>query len=497
MVDPITYKRYKHIRNMYRRTSLEEILYFGWEYNNYLTMGRPLPADIPYIPGNSLPGNHLSNWRFLAPWDIDKFLQLGLRHGSRSNSFKSLKEGNRFVKIINLEKSFENQLIKIYKPEINQYLIQIAIKQFPYEERIHIDAFVRYFVLYQCISEDIEKIYGLSLEKIYRIGIVLVWNYYYKHKLSIQDYKLNMDGITRDDIDKFITIFSTSDRALQSKIEEYEEVDSTYNMRMNPLMYWPLVKLGNYLYCPSTFFLLERLTFGLKQDFNSQKGITEKLGKALENYILEYTQKVNISGKVQVYGEEEITIGKNTVKTIDVSVIDENMHLFIEVKHRDWVTRYVRENNEGYKELVSSITNVLTQAYKSLSLYRSDLYPSVSYKPDIPKILFVVGQSDIYILPPKIKTLVDESLRVQLEDNNIDIKILKEIPYALCNISIWEYISQLIAQDGLEKVMTTYINKASLPIIAPHVEEDKTLIPIEKVWDIKGGLIKALIKAKT
>jgi hypothetical protein len=306
-----------------------------------------------------------------------------------------------------------------------------------------------------------------------------------------------MDGITIEDIDKFITIFSTSDSVLQSKIEEYEEVDSTYDMRMNPLMYWPLVKLNNYLYCPSTFFLLERLTFGLKQDFNSQEGITKKLGKALEDYVLEYLRKVDTCGKVQVYGEEEITIRKNTAKTIDVSVIDKDMHLFIEVKHRDWVTKYVRENNEGYKELVGNITDVLVQAYKSLDLYRSNLYPFVSYRPDIPKILFVVGQSDIYVLPPRIKTLVDENLKTRLKSNNIDTSILEEIPYALCNISIWEYISQLIAQEGLNKAITTYVNKTSLPIISPHVEGNRTFIPIEKVWNIKGGLIKALIKAKT
>lgn len=496
MVDPIIYKEYKPIRNIYRRTSLEEVLYFGWGYNNYLTMRRPLPADIPNVQDKSLPGNHPSNWRFLAPWDVDKFLQLGLRYGNRSNSCRSLKKNNRFAKVINLEKSFENELIKIYKPDINQYLVQMSIRQFPYEGRIHIDAFVRYFVLYQCIKEDIQKIYGLSLEKIYRIGMVLVWNYYYKHKLPIQNYKLDMDRITREDIDRFIAVFSTSDRVLRSKIMEYEEVDSTYDMRMNPLMYWPLVKLDYYLYCPSTFFLLERLTFGLKQDFNSQKNVTDKLGKALEDYVLDYTQKVNLHGKVQVYGEEEITIRKNIVKTIDVSVVDENMHLFIEVKHRDWVTRYVRECNEGYKELVSSITDVLIQAYKSLSLYKDNLYPSIRYRSDIPKILFIVGQSDIYVLPPKIKTLVDESLKINLKNNNIDISIIEEIPYALCNVSIWEYVSQLIAQDGLDKVMTTYINKASLPVISPLVEEDKTFIPIEKVWDIKGGLVKTLIKAR-
>jgi hypothetical protein len=111
--------------------------------------------------------------------------------------------------------------------------------------------------------------------------------------------------------------------------------------------------------------------------------------------------------------------------------------------------------------------------------------------------LFVVGQSDIYVLPPRIKTLVDENLKTRLKSNNIDTSILEEIPYALCNISIWEYISQLIAQEGLNKAITTYVNKTSLPIISPHVEGNRTFIPIEKVWNIKGGLIKALIKAKT
>src|SRR5690606_37812233 len=106
--------------------------------------------------------------------------------------------------VINGHKELEDKLMKHYKFDMFHYLFRLSIKQFNFQSRIHLNAFERYYIIYTPIKADIEKIFGITLEKIYLIGLSLTGYFLGSFKVKRDNLEATLDGIFNDDINSFL-----------------------------------------------------------------------------------------------------------------------------------------------------------------------------------------------------------------------------------------------------------------------------------------------------
>lgn len=487
-------KLYKSLRNRFKRSHLDDVLYISWAYNNHMVYKLKLPQYIPNVFNKYSPIGNPSNNSILAPWDIDSFLQLGFKYSNRFYNSFTFNKPQHFTFAINQNKLIEDSLFKFYKFDILNYLIRLGIKQFPYQTRIHHTAFPRFYILYQPLRDEIaEHFKGLSLEKLYLIGMTLTGYFLTHPRLNLENLSSEIKDFSINEIHIFLEYFSTNEKLVKDLLDDYKDLDESYGFRFNPIMFYPFVRYGNYIYCPSTFYALERLTHGLKYDFHKEQKIMDKIGIAFEDYVANYSEKINTNNRIYIRRAEEYKKGKKVVQTIDLIVSDNDVHLFVEVKHRDLVNKKIRESDEGSLDLINNIVEILFQSYKSLSDYKLNLYPSIKYSHSKIKQLFIVGQSDIYIFSEEnLNKPVKDRLIKLLSNEGIDPNLIEEIPFYFCNIAIWEYFIQITNEIGIQRTLEKKIQRESLPVINLKDADDINYLHPDRVFEIKNSFVQTL-----
>lgn len=487
-------KLYKSLRNRFKRSHLDDVLYISWAYNNHMVYKLKLPQYIPNVFNKYSPIGNPSNNSILAPWDIDSFLQLGFKYSNRFYNSFTFNKPQHFTFAINQNKLIEDSLFKFYKFDILNYLIRLGIKQFPYQTRIHHTAFPRFYILYQPLRDEIaEHFKGLSLEKLYLIGMTLTGYFLIHPKLNLNNLSSEIKDFSIDEIHIFLEFFSASEKLIKDLLDNYKDLDESYGFRFNPIMYYPFIQYGDCIYCPSTFYALDRLTHGLKYDFHNEQKIMDKIGSAFEDYVANYSKKIITNNQINIGMAENYKKGKRTIQSIDLVVSDNDAHLFVEVKHRDLVNKKIRESEKGSLDLINKIVEILFQSYKSLFDYKLNLYPSIKYSQSKIKKLFIVGQSDIYIFSEEnLDKPVKERLMKLLSKEGVDTNLIEEIPYYFCNIAVWEYFIQIIEKKGIKIAIEEKIEKDSLPVIKLKNAGDISYVHPDEVFELEQSFVETL-----
>ena len=302
-----------------------------------------------------------------------------------------------------------------------------------------------------------------------------------------------LEKITDKELRTFIKAFSSSNEAITAELEKYPEIDDTYGYRFNPVRFWPLVEFNNYLYCPMTYFLLERLTYGLIYDFHKEENVTKKAGVSFQNYVYNFSKKF-ASENLHITPEYKYKKGKHNPDSIDLMIDDNTSHLFVEVKHRNFIDKELSENDEGYKSLVDKLLEPLIQSYRTLNDYKNGLYNNLKYSKDISKYLFIVGLSDLYVLTDKPNQLLKEKLVEELTKKNIDPEIINEIPFFYCNIEVWEYLIQIISQSNIKQCIQDHTNKDSYPVIHLYNGSKYKFLKLEDIFTDGKSFLDLLLE---
>ncbi|MCK9368599.1 hypothetical protein M0R04_01340 [Candidatus Dojkabacteria bacterium] len=488
-------KYFNIVKNRISKTDYRDNFHIFWGYNTYFSFNQQLPPFLPKIFEDSKSREEV--WRVIGPWDIDTYIRLTLTYSNNNYPYKTLKEYQRFPRLINDNKALENAISErtfpVSNDKILSYLSLLSFSQFPLQNVVghYLNIVSRYAYLYKPdeISSIIRSKYNLAPEQIYIIGLAVV-GWYIKHFTIKKDITSELPGISNDDLKVFFSKFSTTFNKLKLKFKEYPELDEEYQFHFNWLRYYPLVEDSHCYYCPSPILLLDRILSGLHYDFDKNGDVLgDLIGKRVEEYISFILDK----SKVVFVGEKEYTNPKKKSekkKTIDFTLEDRDSIVFLEVKHRNLVSLDVRSKYTGYKKLIEEISAILCKSYKTLEDYKMGLYPHMKYSPSKKTFLLLLTLGDIYVFPYNFTA----ELKIRLIEKGINKDLIEEIPFFFVSPDSFEYLLQIIAKEGFLKAFNEYISKESLPLLHTKLN---VKFQFREPWDVFNSGIRPITAIKT
>lgn len=459
-MQPEMYKLYKPLRNHLRPVAIENGLSVIWAYINLMQLSDfKIPIDIE-IP-TELIKNKKSIHRGIYEWELALLAKELIIHGCDSDAFgkKDFRKYSYFANAVNKLKDFENRAWPIFgdKENVLREMGRVARRQFPWNVDIEFSIFLRYFKIYNNsrISKMVEGRIGLSIQKWYTVSTVMFGAMTTHVKMNI-DPEIKVAGITKGDFDKFISYASADIGTLRNKIKEDPVTDDQYVYSFNPLEFYPIVKIGNYYYCPVTTFLVWRLTSGIYFDLDQRDGdFRREFGLAFQDYILEVSKK--IIKKVKIIPEVKYKVGKSEKDSIDLILTDDNSAIFVEAKTKRLSAKSKSEfvKDESILKDLGILADSILQVYETIIEFERGLYPHIQYKKEIRIFPMVVTLEEWFIFgidAERLKTI----LIGKMKSKQISLDYLEKMPYIIISTMMYEVFVQILNHNSIEKVMTTW-----------------------------------------
>ncbi|HBB03802.1 TPA: hypothetical protein DCZ39_02765 [Patescibacteria group bacterium] len=168
---------YKPFKNHLRRLKLDDAFYVIWSYIQNLQFQNNFPEDIQVIPEyNDL--DYIQKSRYCPAWDLELLTKEVLINSSQSIGRETLKKANYFAGALNKLKQIEGEIGTHYiNPEnVLSELFRISHRQFSWQTRPNNEFITRYYKIFGTdkFKNIIKNKLGLSIQKIYLIGLMLI-----------------------------------------------------------------------------------------------------------------------------------------------------------------------------------------------------------------------------------------------------------------------------------------------------------------------------------
>lgn len=457
----IIYNLYKPLRNHLRAVSVENAFYVIWAYLNFFQFNKTLPSDIQV--NEIITSNQNNARRFLSEWELSLLAREIITNGQESlnGPIKNFQDYNYFSSAINKIKEFESNLSKLYinKNNILTELRRLSHRQFPWQQKPNSVDFIRYYKIYNNsrLKKVTENKLKLTIQQWYTIGTAITGGILSHPKFNI-DPEVTIAGITKKHFDIFINFTSNNLKALKEIINRDVDYDDQYVYALNPLEYYPLIKIKEYYYCPIITFLIWRITSGIYFDLVNEKDFGNNFGFAFQDYIEEISKKIFENKKIVFIPEEKYYINKNTPKdSVDFIIKKNNSAFFVEAKAK-------RIQNKSKTQLLSSETmekdlNILAedilQIYKTIKDHKNGHYKHFIYNESIIIYPLLVTLEDWYLFGEDVNNL-KEMVKQKMINAKLPLIYLDVMPYTICSIKNYEHLIQVINNLEINAVMNDW-----------------------------------------
>ncbi len=453
---------YKPLRNHLRKVHLLESLGVVRAYIQYLQVGQPLPKDIDAHP-RFLHARHPVE-RGVHAWELDTIARELLLHAIDTESQyapETFRRWDYFAGAVNKLKAFEDSLYGLSpKGMILLEIHRIAHRQFPWQRPQNAIMLARYFKIFGEPGLDaiIRRRIGLGVKDVYLIGLALAGNYIDNFFLDYPP-RIEIPGLDREKLDKFLTHFCIDLPVLKAKAQELQEVNENFAYSMNPLRMWPLVKVHiqgrDRIAAPIPPFFIHRFTEGLYYEIFRDPDFSEAFGESFQKYVGEVLGRANSDGTLRVLPEREYWIGKDRKDTVDWIVEDETAIMCVESKTKRLRLEAKTEirTTELLERELQKLADFIVQIYKSIRDYRAGHYPGFPFRPGKPAFPVVLTLEEWYSFGDMIQGRMDELVGRGLDGAGIDQAWVREMPYAVCSMADFESLIQVVVKGGIGVVM--------------------------------------------
>jgi hypothetical protein len=453
------YELYKPLRNFLRRTSLIQSLGVIRAYMQFLAFGQPFPNDIEVHSG-FLRASRAENGVY--EWELELLAKELILNAPEQGEL-DLRSWGSFSNSLNLLKKLEDGIAQHYEHLISKNILlemyRIAHRQFPWQHRDPLAHITRYLKIFGRPSLDLilrERI-GLGAQKLYLIGMSLMGVFVERFGLSLPA-RVEVAGLTQDDINRFIDTFASSMKNLREQIAKSQSYDQDYAYAFNPLKITPLVLVDvagrSTLIAPVPAYLLQRFTEGVYYEIYDAPGFAAAFGDAFQTYVGDVLAVVNQESAFEIQPEAEYYVGKDRKDSVDWIVSDDTAEMFIECKTKRirYAAKMAIASTEVLDEDLDKMASFVVQIYKTLADAQNGLYPN--WKPsDRPLYPIVLTLEDWYVFGERIVSQIDLRVVKKLADVGLHEDLLRRYPYTICTVAAFERAVQVMADAGIRAVM--------------------------------------------
>lgn len=372
---------------------------------------------------------------------------------------KDFRNWNYFSSAINKLKDFENNAWHIFgdKESILDELRRIAHRQFPWQSRPSWALFLRYFKIYgnPRLSSITQDVLGMTVLQWYTIGIALTGALLNHPKFNI-DANIQISTITKKEFDAFLKLTSIDLDGLNKIIDSNVRFNDEFIYTLNPLEYYPLVKIGSYYYGPLITLLIWRMTSGVYFDLVKESRFGHPFGLAFQDYILEASKKILIE-PMRVLPECKYKINKKEKDSVDIILLQTEAAIFVEVKAKrvQLKTKTQLIKTDALAKDLDLLSDDIVQLYSAMEDYFANAYPHLPYNPALKIYPLIVTLEDWYLIGRDADRLYD-LIKIKLQDRNISEVRLIECQYAVCSVNAYEHFLQVIAKHSIQDVMSKW-----------------------------------------
>ena len=149
--------------------------------------------------------------------------------------------------------------------------------------------------------------------------------------------------------------------------------DDEFVYTLNPLEYYPLVRIGDYYYCPIINFLAWRITSGIYFDLVNDKGFGHPFGLAFQDYLKEVSTTILASDITKVFSEEKYMVCKREEDSIDLILSQNAAAVFVEAKAKRMRARSKSQllSDESIDKDLDILADDIVQAYATIIDYKN------------------------------------------------------------------------------------------------------------------------------
>lgn len=447
------YKLYKPLRNYLRQFWIGNAFYVIWAYINYFQFSKSFPKDIE-INIEALNRQR----RSVYEWELSLLAREVIVNSSIDSKMvkKSFNKWSCFAGSINKIKEFENNIwpliggVSVLRNEFRR----ISHRQFPWQQHVTSADFVRYYKIYNSprIENIIKRMLDIDIREWYTIGLSIFGAFLTCPKMKI-DLNIEISPITKKEFDIFLNFVSADLDQIKETIKRDVKYNDEYVYSFNPLEYYPIVRVDEYYYCPVVNFLLWRITSGLFFDLVKDSDFGAHFGLAFQDYLLEISNKV-LNSNTMVIPEAKYKIGKKQKDAVDIILNQDNCMFFVEAKAKRMQVKAKTKlcsKSEINKDL-DILAEDIVQVYQTLNDYKNGHYENIKHD-ECKKIYpLIVTLEDWFLIGEDLLYLYNRVL-VKLGKKGLPIEILKESPYVLCSVRIYEILIQVLNKHSIENIL--------------------------------------------
>lgn len=456
--DSEVFGTYKPLRNHLGVVSLSEAMYTLGSFDRLCNFNQVLPSDIE----NPLYLRSYEDLFFkgqIHAWEIETITKESLLNSDPISGNKSLRKWNYLSNGVNKLKALEEKVSKKYvnKDNVLLELARISHRQFPWQSsRPNGRLLVRYFKLFSDpkLDEVIQKSLGLKTVELYAIGMAtaghFITNITYKLPINVQ-----LGKITLEQFNQFLNHFSRSLDEIKTDIANNQQYNERYAYTFSSLRSYPLIKMDYFgqeaLICPLLTLLFWRFTSGLYYEICNADGFDNAYGPAFQAYVGDVLARG--LNNTPFLPEAQYFVGKKRKDSTDW-IIDSDSIVFAECKAKRM--RYEAKTDlttESLKQEVDKMAQMIIQVYKNIRDYKSGYY--THYALNSKKIYpLIITLEEWYFFGDKIINMLRESVESLMNEVELPLQWLNEMPYSICSSEELEEMVQIADQVGIEKLFS-------------------------------------------
>jgi hypothetical protein len=450
---------YRTVKTLTRQLGLRESLYVIWAFSQYLQITEfEFPEDIEVA--NQFLAAHPPQ-AMLAEWTLEQMTREVVRYADEEpTQGRSLRQWAALARIANTLRDLEGEIYAqlVGEDRIHLELMRIAHRQFVWQQyRFDWRIAIRYYKLFNTpkIVAHAEKATGLTINEIYRIGIAYLGIFIGQPRAN-QQIDVQIPGLTRQHIDRFLAFASLTRDQLSSKLRDEHALDEGFGYRHSSLREFPLIQISDQgqdeIACPIPTLLFWRVTTGLYYSLRRGRGFTRALGESFERYVGEVLRQRVTNVGMSILKEEAYHVGLNRKHSVDW-IIEQGGEaaLFVECKTKrlTWISKAGLADLAALERDIRNLGRAVVQAYKTISDYRAGRYPHLAFIEERRIYPAIVTLEDWYFFGFDMPARLDAAVRTIMEAGGLPIAWLDEMPYSIMSIHELEKAAGVINAAGV------------------------------------------------
>jgi hypothetical protein len=453
------FAKYKPIRNKVALLA-DDALGVLWAYCQLLQIKDFQPPKEIEIANVYLKANPRQS--YMAEWDIELLAkEVVINAGSVATKGRTLRTWKTLAESVNAFKVLEQDIYKQFGNQGNVLveLIRVIHRQIIWQANPpNARSIIRYYKIFNRPGIDAicsEK-FGLTVWQIYMCGVASMGFYLDKPALQ-SSFKSEIKALPPDVVERFLSFASLPLADLRKLFKDEQQYDERFAYAYNSLRKYPLIRM-NYqgqdaVVCPLMTLLYWKFTGGLYYELVSDPRFGNELGEGFQGYVGSVIEKA--CPKCQRLPEQEYKVGKQTKRSVDWIVADENAVLFLECKAKrlSLQSKTTLTDLSHLEEDIENLAAAVVQVYKTLNDCLAGRYPHYTHQEGDQIYPAVVTLENWRLLGSVMFETLDRSVKAQMGKTDLPESLIEQFSYSVWAIDELEVGLQIMQAVGIKSFM--------------------------------------------